>query len=153
MGNPIKEFKGYVEKDTLKFITDKEEQRFKTYVKSLKSKTKKRTEVKMIINKYRSGRTSGQAHQKSNQNGYYWGTLIESLINSDPFIGHSPADMDYGLRCNFLRDGGSDAYPKTRSFADLNTGEFEEKMTLIQIWALTEFEIKIETVEEYYNGK
>ena len=109
MANPIQEFRGYIEKGKLSFITDKEENRFKTYITSLKVKSKKRIEVKMTVKKYRSGRTSGQAHQKSNQNGYFWGTLIQTLINCDPFIGHTPADMDYGLRCNFLRDGGSDA--------------------------------------------
>lgn len=152
MNNPLQEFKGYIEKDKFEFDTPKEEIRFKTYMTSIKNKKKEKTPIKIIVKKFRSGRTSGQAHEKSNQNGYYFGTIIQTLINSEPFIGHTPEDMDRGLRCMFLRTGGTDAFPRTESFADLNTGEFEEKMKLIQIWALTDYQIKIETVEEYYHG-
>ena len=73
-------------------------------------------------------------------------------MSSDPFIGHTPADMDYGLRCLFLRTGGTDAFPITKSFSELATGEFEDKMKEIQMWALNDYQIRIETVGEYYHG-
>lgn len=152
MPSPIKEFRGYTEKNTFKFINDKEEERFKKYLTCIKSKNNKRTELKLTVNRIRTGRTSGQLAEKSNQNGYYWGVLIQTLISTEPFIGHTPADMDYGLRCNHLRIGGTDAFPATKSFSDLSTGEFEDKIKEIQIWALTEYGIKIETVEEFYFG-
>ena len=152
MNNPLKQFKGYTEGPDFKFITDKEEDRFKKYLASIKYKTKKRTPIKLIVERYRPGRTSKQANEKSNQNGYLWGVVIESLIHSEPFVGHTQDDMNYGLKCMFLRIGGSDAFPKTESFADLSAKKFEEKMKEIQVWALTDYGITIETVEEYYHG-
>lgn len=152
MRNPLSEFRGYAEGNKFSFITDQEEENFKKYLTSKKSKTKKRTEFKIIVKEYNSGRTSGQAHEKSNQNGYYWGVIIYTLINSDPFIGHTPEDMNYGLRCLFMRTGGTDAFPATESFSKLKKGPFEKKMEEIRIWALTEYGIKIETVEDYYNN-
>lgn len=150
MSTPLSEFIFSITKDTLKFISPEEEERFKKHTTSLKFKTKEVTYLKMTVKRINKNRTSGQAHERSNQNGYYWGTVITTLINSDPFIGHTPDDMDYGLRCLFLRIGGSDAFPKTNSFSKLEAGEFENKMKEIQIWALTDYGIKIETVEEYY---
>jgi len=152
MANPKQEFNCYIEGNKLEFISPREQERFKTYTTSLKNKKAPKTKLKIIVKKFRAGRTSKQPHEGTNQNGYYWGALIQALINSDPFIGHSPADMDYGLRCMFMRVGGSDAFPKTESFADLNMGDFEKKMEEIRIWALRDYNIKIETVGEYYYG-
>ena len=150
MSNPIQEFRGYIENNKFSFMTQNEENRFKTYLTSIKTKSKKRTEIKMIIKKYRDGRTSGQSHEKSNQNGYYYGVVLPTLIKADPFIGQSVKDMDYGLRANFNRVGGSEAFPETISFSDLSAVNFERKMEEIRIWALSEYQIEIETVEDYY---
>lgn len=150
MNNPLQTFDCYVEKDSLEFNSKQELERFKHYLTHKKSKSKPRTEFKLTVKRKRKQRTSKQPNEKSNQNGYYWGVVIMTLINSDPFIGHHQDDMNYGLKCKFLRVGGSEAFPQTISFSDLSKKDFELKMEEIRIWALTEYKITIQSVQEYY---
>lgn len=118
--------------------------RFKKYLSSLKAK-----KVSMTIKPHSKTRTSGQANEKSNQNGYYWKIVIPILSD---YFGYNPDEMHQAIKHKFLRIGGTDELPKIGSSTKLNTKEWEDLMEKIRIWALTDYSINIPTVEDFYNG-
>lgn len=103
--------------------------------------------VKIIVKKYSQKRTSGQAHEKSNQNGYYWTCVIPILGN---YFGYLNDEMHEAIKYKFLRKGGTDELPKIGSTTELSTKEWEDKMEEIRTWALTTYNINIPTVEDFY---
>lgn len=102
------------------------------------------------IEKFKKIRTTGRADQKSNQNGYFWGALLPPLAEH---FGYQLDEMNEAIKYKFLRIGGTDELPKVGSTKKLSTLEFEDLTEKIRIWALTEFDINVPSVEDYYNGE
>lgn len=134
-------FTGTIQNGTLKL--DRPEQ-FKKHLSLLKSKY-----IVITVKPKRKMRTCGRVDEKSNQNGYYWAVVIPVLADQ---FGYNPDEMHQALKHKFLRIGGTDELPKIRSTASLSAIEWENLMEQIRIWALSEYDINIPTVEDYYNG-
>jgi len=115
---------------------------FKKYIQTLEGK-----KIKLSVKLHRRTRTTGKMSDSSNQNGHLWGVVYPILCD---YFGYSPDEMHQAIKCKFLRIGGTDDLPKIRSSATLNTLEWEDLMENIRVWALTDYNIQIPTVAEYY---
>lgn len=74
-----------------------------------------------------------------NENNYYWGVVIPTLGD---YFGYEPEEMHEALKWQFLRKEEKDI-PTVGSTASLSTTEFENLMSAIRVWALTEFNVSI----------
>lgn len=117
--------------------------RFIKYLSNLKS-----SEVVMTVKPKRRVRTSKQPNEKTNQNGYYWKIIIPILGD---YFGYNPDEIHQALKVKFLRIGGTDQLLKIGSTAKLSTTEWEDLMERIRVWALTDYQIEIPTVGDYYS--
>jgi len=74
-----------------------------------------------------------------NENNYYWGVVIATLCD---YFGYEPEEMHEALKWQFLRKEEKEI-PTVGSTASLSTTEFENLMSAIRVWALTEFNVSI----------
>jgi len=101
------------------------------------------------IERFKKIRSTGKASQTGNQNGYYWRALLPVLAQH---FGYQLDEMHQALKYKFFRIGVTDSLPKVGSTKKLSTTEWEALMERIRIWALTEFNINIPTVGDYYDN-
>ena len=97
-------------------------------------------EIAVSVTKWRKPRSD-------NQNGYYWGCVIELLCEHS---GYTPDEMHEALKQLFLADKTLQI-PKVRSTTDLNTLEFEEFLSKVRTWASLELQVNIPLPREYEN--
>jgi len=99
-------------------------QKYKQHLMNLKSKNKPVSVIIKIQSKDRS----------NNQNGYYWGCVIELIANHCGYRQSWEREELHGeLKRLFLPKHGR--LQITRSTSDLNTVEFEEYLSKIRQWA------------------
>jgi len=130
------EFYGQINKG--KMTLDYQE-KFTNYLTSLQYKDKP-ARIILTVKRWHKKRTSGQAYEKGNQNGYMFAVLLPPLCDH---LGYFPLEMYHALEFCFCRTGGTDTLPKIKKFKEMDTKEWEEKMEQIRIWALTDFNINL----------
>lgn len=77
--------------------------------------------------------------RSDNENRYYWGVVIKMISQS---TGAWPEDVHNEMRRLFLRIGG-DKIPILQSSAELFTGDFEEYLSMVRMWAAAELGLVI----------
>jgi len=100
-------------------------------------------DVEITVKPKKKQRTSGQAWEQSNQNGYYWGVVIPIIRDHPQYMGWTPDQIHNGLKNMFLRIGGTDKMPQIRGSSDLDTAEWEKYMSDIRMWASDQLEMFI----------
>lgn len=93
-------------------------------------------------------RSTGKITEKGNQNGYFYGVMLPIIAE---WMGCFPEEAKAAVEVQFCRIGGTDRFPIVKPIKKHNTLEFEELMEKIRIFFLTEFNVNIPTVEDYYN--
>jgi len=96
----------------------------------------------------RKVRSTGKITEKGNQNGYFYGVMLPIIAE---WMGCFPEEAKIAIEIKFCRIGGTDEFPIVKPLKKHNTLEWEEVMEKIRIFFLTEFELSIPTVEDYYN--
>jgi len=68
------------------------------------------------------------------------------------YHGYAKDEMHHAIKNKFFRIGGTDEMPKEKSTTEINKQDWETIMEEIRIYYLTEHNVAIPSVEEYYNG-
>ena len=84
-------------------------------------------EVWVVVKKHTNARTN-------QQNKYYWGVVVKLVSETTGFTTDEAHDA---LRMKFLRIRG-EKLETVKSTTDLTTTEFEEYMTTVRQWAISE---------------
>lgn len=88
----------------------------------------------MEVWKKRGVRTTGQSHEVSNQNGYYWSVVIPRVKEYFASIGveMTEEEIHNGLKNLFMQDGVYSGFPKIKSTTNLDKWEWEQLMQNIR---------------------
>jgi len=66
------------------------------------------------------------------------------------YTGYEPEEAYRAIEIKFLRNGGSDDFPRVKPLKILDTKEWEEIMLRLRAYFLNEFNVNIPSVEDYY---
>ena len=88
----------------------------------------------MEVWKKRGVRTTGQKHEASNQNGYYWSVVIPRVQEYFKSIGVEMTKevVHNGMKNLFLQDGMCSGFPQIKSTQELDKWEWEQMMQNIR---------------------
>lgn len=87
-------------------------------------------------------------HRTNPQNRYYWGVVVALLSDN---TGYTPDEMNDLLKWRFNRWHRDNLPDTVKSFKDLSTVEFEEKMSQIRVWASVDLAVYIPEPNETFN--